>query len=374
MAIRNKKFVFIGDSITRYQYLNFVYFLERGRFPEPFCTDEKLGQSICCQNSAVEGGSSKDDSWNAFFRFTNKGLNGNEICDCSRNKQFNLENRVYHNKELNTVVAFFWLGRDLSINLRDGMFNLPLQPACTLVSSLAEPSDKKACTNTAYVSSQFSNVTLIGDALISITRAFEPDVILMNWGHHSTYVWQSGPGRQQYESITQAVKVSRAEGHRGLLYWKTTTPIYTCDSSSLFSPFSGRLSGSKENDDGGEGDEEAGCGLKIMKENDGQNPTNLGNKLVQDRTLEVFDAQQHVKLLYAELRRRRRSKRLRGRSSDEKGNSTDRGCPPSSRGGDGSHVCGTNPLGWDSLHYYCWVNTELNRALIANYVLKRRNH
>ena len=298
--------------------------MERKKFPQPYCTDETLPHSVCCQRTS-EGRSL--GNWNSFFRSTNKGFNGNEICDCSRNKYFNLENRVYYNKELNTMVAFLWLGRDLGINLRENMFQLPLKATC----SIEDDTSGTSCGNQEYVLSRLSNVTLIGDAIRNITRALNPDVFLMNWGHHTTYMWRHGLGRAQYDSITQSIKDLRNGNFKTIFYWKTTTPLYSCDSNST------------------------SCHLKLMVEDDGQNPKKLGNKLVVDNTLEVFDAQHYVKLLHTELMRRRMK-----RSSV--GNSNTTWCSPSTMN---YNICKTNPLGWDSLHYYCWVNTELNRALIA---------
>ena len=212
-----------------------------------------------------------------------------------------------------------------------------------------------------------------------------PDVFLMNWGHHTTYTWQKGLGRQQYESITRAVKQLRAENYKTLLYWKTTTPIYSCED---------RLPLDRARSEG------AGppCRLKVMKESDGQNPIKLGNKLVQDRILEQFDAQHYVKLLHTELRRHRHKhhSKLRIQTATCGGNNNNSNGHVSSSSSSSSssqHYCCSsgsgagsrdnsqqqechhqNPMGWDSLHYFCWVNTELNRALIADYMLKMRNN
>lgn len=71
---------FIGDSLTRYQYLNLVYFLETGmwRSEEP-------------ENSLEN----KHSSWNDFYATTNQRLAGHEICDCFRGVTSAIENRYY---------------------------------------------------------------------------------------------------------------------------------------------------------------------------------------------------------------------------------------------------------------------------------------
>lgn len=353
-TLRNKKIVFLGDSITRYQYLNLVYFIERGHFPQPYCTDEKMEHSVCCQNK-VRGGS-KGNGWSSFFHSTNQGLNGNEICDCARKDGFNLENRVYRNEEMNTVIAFFWLGRDLGINLREGMFNYPLRPACVLTGNNKIDSDNSSCNNIVVTASKFDNVTLIGDAIRNITVSLKPDMFILNWGHHTTYSWQKGVGRQQYESISQAINDMKVKSSqtKTLFYWKATTPIFSCDRN-------------KKSQSLPDEPPEPRCRLKFLRESDGQNPVQLGNKLVQDRTLEIFDTQYYIKVLFTELQRRRGINKILSTANLNE-NATLPWCSPSTN--INYAVCQYNPLGWDSLHFYCWVNAELNRALIANFKMK----
>ena len=132
----------------------------------------------------------------------------------------------------------------------------------------------------------------------------------------------------------------RQQNYKSLYFWKTTTPIYSCDIKIA------------------DGKDDSSCGLKLVTEQDEQNPTKLGNKLVHDGILKVFDAQQYVRLLHLDYLRRNR-KQIKNVETNMSW------CLPSDIS---QSVCERNPLGWDSLHYYCWVNTELNRALIATYI------
>ena len=48
LQLKNKKIIFIGDSVTRYQYLNLIFFLERKSFLTSFFNDTNLPGSPCC--------------------------------------------------------------------------------------------------------------------------------------------------------------------------------------------------------------------------------------------------------------------------------------------------------------------------------------
>mmetsp|Transcript_14446 Transcript_14446/g.21449 ORF Transcript_14446/g.21449 Transcript_14446/m.21449 type:complete len:361 (+) Transcript_14446:45-1127(+) len=99
-VLEGKHLVMIGDSLTRYQYLSLVYFLESGKFssPHPSQTWEK-----------------EYNSWNQFYQITNHRLNGNEVCDCFRVKMNETEiineNRYYHNPLTNVRITYLqWFG------------------------------------------------------------------------------------------------------------------------------------------------------------------------------------------------------------------------------------------------------------------------
>lgn len=89
-CLTGKHVLFIGDSLTRYQYLNLVNFLENGHRADhaPHLVEEF--------------------QWNDWVTFyTESGrerLNGHEICDCRREgylEGFCIENRLYWRPEPN---------------------------------------------------------------------------------------------------------------------------------------------------------------------------------------------------------------------------------------------------------------------------------
>eukprot|EP01039_Chlorochromonas_danica_P005548 gene5548-6110_t len=93
--LRNKRIAFIGDSLTRYQYLSLAWFLSSGQWLEdpglPSLVREK-----------------QYGSWNAFFRSTNSRLGCHEILDAFRpeGRFENIrENRYFHHFGLNLTIS-----------------------------------------------------------------------------------------------------------------------------------------------------------------------------------------------------------------------------------------------------------------------------
>ncbi|KAL4440174.1 hypothetical protein ABPG75_003175 [Micractinium tetrahymenae] len=74
-CLAGKRLVFVGDSVTRYQYLTLLHFLERGTWPAP------LGGVPGEPSVANEH---EWPSWNDFLRGTSRLFNGHELCDCFR--------------------------------------------------------------------------------------------------------------------------------------------------------------------------------------------------------------------------------------------------------------------------------------------------
>jgi hypothetical protein len=78
-SLRDKVIVFIGDSITRYQYLNLAVAIERNyRWPNAYHDDEELPGSVCTEKVYKD--------FNRFFACT--------------------INRRYYNPSLNVSLVF----------------------------------------------------------------------------------------------------------------------------------------------------------------------------------------------------------------------------------------------------------------------------
>ncbi len=95
---RNLNILFLGDSLTRYQYLDLVYFLKYGNWVDP--ADEP--------NLLLE---KQHESWIDFYNYTNGQLQPYEECDCFRdgidnNMRFIIENRYFRDEERNNTVTY----------------------------------------------------------------------------------------------------------------------------------------------------------------------------------------------------------------------------------------------------------------------------
>ena len=96
---RNLNILIMADSVSRYQYLDLVYFLSHnGTFPSP---DDR-------PNMVVEN--THKDGWIQYFNFTNSALRPYEQCDCFRAQKFDvatlIENRYFHDPERNNYVTY----------------------------------------------------------------------------------------------------------------------------------------------------------------------------------------------------------------------------------------------------------------------------
>jgi hypothetical protein len=89
--------IFMGDSVTRYQYLNLVHYLEHGTWN----TDPS--------KSKPSENAQKFESWTEYYQITNQRLGGHEICDCHRKQRgpgdwsvhnTTVENRYYNDGDI----------------------------------------------------------------------------------------------------------------------------------------------------------------------------------------------------------------------------------------------------------------------------------
>lgn len=94
---RNLNIVFMGDSLTRYQYLDLVYFLSHnGTWPSPDDTP-----NLVLEHTHKNG-------WLQFFNFTNSALRPYEQCDCFRLHSTikAVENRYFYDPQRNNSVTY----------------------------------------------------------------------------------------------------------------------------------------------------------------------------------------------------------------------------------------------------------------------------
>jgi len=135
-CLNGQRIVFIGPSTSKFDYLALTYFAEYGRWPEEeivqfgkpgqwygsgpnplYGSNLEYGMDTKGQAPTPPVHPCKTGSAEKFLWYTNKILNGHEVCDCYKeggwqgpidvNNQ--TENRVYDNG--NTMIAYFqWFG------------------------------------------------------------------------------------------------------------------------------------------------------------------------------------------------------------------------------------------------------------------------
>jgi hypothetical protein len=106
--LQNLRLVFLGDSVTRYQYLSLVYFLRYGRW-----YDIDMSSSV---NNLMNAHSfhhpfHPNEDWNEFFLQSNRMLHPMEICDCIRSGSDHahdilIERRYFYDATYNNMIVY----------------------------------------------------------------------------------------------------------------------------------------------------------------------------------------------------------------------------------------------------------------------------
>jgi hypothetical protein len=102
-SVQNLRLVFMGDSVTRYQYLSLAYFLRHGRWFDPDITVNNLMNSHSFHHPLHP-----DDDWNEFFLQSNRMLYPLEVCDClrSRHEEILVERRYFYDSVHNNLLVY----------------------------------------------------------------------------------------------------------------------------------------------------------------------------------------------------------------------------------------------------------------------------
>lgn len=200
--LKNKHIVFIGDSLTRYQYLNFIHFLH-------------FNSWTLSSFPRIEM-ESDWKSWKSFHHGSSYRFGCKEICDCYRDKQFyNLgpntkENRYYYDVASNiSVYMFFWIPPKVPLMLR----KLP-----------DEKTFMESCGNIEFSQQQLMNYSPesdyifndITDFLKTIIHPLQPDFLIMNQGH-----WQHPQIRSNFTYFHDFINTAKSSAKKFI--WKTTT-------------------------------------------------------------------------------------------------------------------------------------------------------
>jgi hypothetical protein len=104
---RNLRLAFLGDSVTRYQYLSLAYFLRWGRWFDPDTIKNHLVDAHSFRHPYHP-----DQDWNEFFLQSNRLLYPAESCDCQRSSSsqhehaWAVERRYFYDPVHNNTLTY----------------------------------------------------------------------------------------------------------------------------------------------------------------------------------------------------------------------------------------------------------------------------
>lgn len=218
-CLRNRHIVFMGDSVTRYQYLNLANYLESGEWWPDFLPYSELYYPW--------------DSWINYYETTNSRLQGKEICDCFRNDSLSfetvVENRYYFDRRQNIRLSYIqifkhdwgskghnitWLGDSTGGRLFPDNHSTesarntnayPIQKGCT-------PGQCSEKTHPVHWHQSIIEV------LEGHVASLEPDIVVFNTGF-----WDRLPGRFDIARLAAAGQFAISKRKQSTVFFKTTT-------------------------------------------------------------------------------------------------------------------------------------------------------
>lgn len=229
-ALRGQHVAFIGDSLTRYQYLSLVYFLETGRWTSP------AGAPVNTHESTWA-------SWAAFHEGTAGRLRGHEICDCYRAQKWDpstvREMRYYLSPCGRVRVSYVMWFYNINVAGHDpaalnvGCLDAAFRAAASAAPSTAATKAPWTCPQTLCQPGACGGGAWAGDARTAVpahVRALRPSTAVVNTGHWGPDV-RGGPAHfgRVLEVVDRLAADATAAPPAGggtplRIVWKSTTP------------------------------------------------------------------------------------------------------------------------------------------------------
>ena len=193
----------MGDSLTRYQYMDLAYLLSKLHRAQPYGGSE--GQPSLSMETEWK-------DWHQYYHFSSAILGAAakgcavEICDCHRNKEDAL--------------------LDMAREYRTLHLSFPLE--CQAKSHLGSSTEtiKHLIVSYQQVFGRPDPETVGKEGMKYYEQSFRqqpPDILIFNMGHHAAHL-QSG---EMYQNTISAILDSGEilrQKHNTELIWKTTTP------------------------------------------------------------------------------------------------------------------------------------------------------
>lgn len=197
-CLRGRRIAIVGDSLTRYQYLNLVHFIAYGSWysARPHLENERQW-----------------GSWATFFRGStarlNKAPNVFEVCDCVADPpELRIENRYFADLEGNISIAF----RQMRGTLAQRGHNLDwLNAECRTPPCVQSGCVPGECSGFNYT------LTPPRELLEHFASDYRPDTIIVNSGF-----WGGFNAPQTLSDLAAVAVRVRILGVRDLI-WKVTT-------------------------------------------------------------------------------------------------------------------------------------------------------
>ena len=196
-----RRIAFVGDSVTRFQYLNLVHFLAHGAW-----------YSLPPIFEYRDGGM----PWSDFFEDTSRRLvtaTAREMCDCVREGENDAhENRIFEDSEADLSIAFYFYFHGYSTGGWDTS-NLTLTRCIEFVGCLQGGCAPGTCSGTPHwVANNYAEL------LEHVVSSFDAEVIIFNSG-----LWP-GSGFTSHERIRGLLDLAVSLRKHGVkdLIWKTS--------------------------------------------------------------------------------------------------------------------------------------------------------
>ena len=212
----NVNIVIIGDSISRYGYLSLVYFLRWGRWFEPELETNNLVNEKSFKTPFHK------EYYGEFYFQTGRLIQPYELCDCYTGLSYEespdfghyiIENRYYHDPELNNSVTFIHaFGHQLSLHGR-----IPAEDAHNMEKWDWHKEEKKLLQH-KYSKPVWSYQTW-HEVLYEYVAKLDPkpEYAVVNAGQ-----WSNKFGEADPETTKMFVDAMNDQGFK-MAMWKTTT-------------------------------------------------------------------------------------------------------------------------------------------------------
>ena len=214
-SLQHKRIVIIGDSVTRYQYMNLINFLHFNSWISERPWIEWEHEWI--KHDGIVNGSDGRllGDWQEYFVGTSARFGGAEFCDCSRLAVPGVlkENRHYHDSRHNLSISFFlWFPPTFPVQV------LPVPSARDFYSLRSEPWSRGCSSLNASFTSTFGNINLF---LTEFIKPLVPDYVIINQGF-----WEYPSIHNSTSGLQDFVAALKASSRKAI--WKTTTATHQC--------------------------------------------------------------------------------------------------------------------------------------------------